>query len=76
MEEAANRMNLVILDACRNNPFNRNFRSTSQGLAQVIAPAGSFISYATAPGEVGADQDWGYCLTGVVEPDSQSTPLF
>ena len=57
MEEAANGMNLVILDACRNNPFNRNFRSTNQGLAQVIAPTGSFISYATAPGEVAADGD-------------------
>ena len=55
MDNAANGMNIVILDACRNNPFARGFRTASQGLAQVIAPAGSFISYATAPGQVAAD---------------------
>ena len=49
MQVAENGMNIVILDACRNNPFARNFRSSSRGLAQVIAPSGSFISYATAP---------------------------
>ncbi len=55
MEEADNSMNLVILDACRNNPFPQSFRSANQGLAQVNAPTGSFISYATAPGQVAAD---------------------
>jgi hypothetical protein len=55
MEVAGNGMNIVILDACRNNPFSRSFRSSSQGLAQVVAPTGSFISYATAPGKVAAD---------------------
>ena len=55
MEVAGNGMNVVILDACRNNPFARSFRSSSRGLAQVIAPTGSFISYATAPGDVAAD---------------------
>jgi len=55
MKDAGNGMNVVILDACRNNPFARSFRSGSRGLAQVIAPAGSFISYATAPGDVAAD---------------------
>ena len=55
MQVAENGMNIVILDACRNNPFARNFRSSSRGLAQVIAPTGSFISYATAPGNVAAD---------------------
>ena len=45
MEEADNSMNLVILDACRNNPFPQSFRSANQGLAQVNAPTGSFISY-------------------------------
>lgn len=59
MEAAGNSMNLVILDACRNNPFTRSFRASSQGLAQVIAPAGSFISYATAPGQVAADGEGG-----------------
>ncbi len=55
MEVAGNGMNVVILDACRNNPFARSFRSSSRGLAQVVAPTGSFISYATAPGQVAAD---------------------
>jgi uncharacterized caspase-like protein len=50
-------MNVVVLDACRNNPFARSFRSSSRGLAQVTAPTGSFISYATAPGSVAADRD-------------------
>ncbi len=55
MASAQNAMNLVILDACRNNPFARSFRAANQGLAQVIAPSGAFISYATAPGQVAAD---------------------
>jgi hypothetical protein len=55
MQVAENGMNIVVLDACRNNPFKRSFRTASQGLAQVIAPTGTFISYATAPGSVAAD---------------------
>jgi hypothetical protein len=55
MEAAGNGMNIVILDACRNNPFARSFRSASKGLAQVSAPSGTFISYATGPGKVAAD---------------------
>ena len=49
MADAGNGMNIVILDACRNNPFARSFRSASKGLAQVSAPSGTFISYATDP---------------------------
>ena len=49
-------MNVVILDACRNNPFARSFRSNSSGLAQVIAPSGTFIAYATAPGSLASDR--------------------
>lgn len=55
MGQAQNRLNIVILDACRNNPFARSFRSYSQGLAQVNAPAGTFIAYATAPGQTASD---------------------
>jgi uncharacterized caspase-like protein len=55
MEDAGNGFNVVILDACRNNPFGRGFRSAEQGLAQVTAPTGSLIGYATAPGSVAAD---------------------
>jgi len=55
METAGNRVNIVILDACRNNPFARSYRSASSGLATVDAPLGSFIAYATAPGKVASD---------------------
>lgn len=56
MEYARNDMNIIILDACRNNPFARSFRSTTQnGLATTTAPSGTFIAYATAPGSVAAD---------------------
>ena len=55
MEDAGNGFNIVILDACRNNPFGRGFRDAQQGLAQVTAPTGSFIAYATAPGSVASD---------------------
>jgi tetratricopeptide (TPR) repeat protein len=55
MDEAQNGLNIVILDACRDNPFGRSFRSTSNGLAQVDAPTGTLIAYATAPGRVASD---------------------
>lgn len=48
-------LNIVILDACRNNPFERRFRGASGGLAQMEAPKGSLIAYATAPGKTAAD---------------------
>ncbi len=57
MEGARNPMNIVILDACRNNPFARSFRSNASGLAQMLAPTGTYIAYATAPGDVAADGD-------------------
>ncbi len=52
MEFAGNRVNFVILDACRNNPLTRSFRSPTRGLARMNAPRGSFIAYSTAPGNV------------------------
>ncbi|MBI9084218.1 MAG: SUMF1/EgtB/PvdO family nonheme iron enzyme [Desulfobacterales bacterium] len=55
MEDAQNGMNIVILDACRDNPFARSARSGSKGLARMDAPRGSIIAYATAPGAVAAD---------------------
>lgn len=48
-------LNIVILDACRNNPFERRFRSVGGGLAQMDAPKGSLVAYATAPGKTAAD---------------------
>lgn len=55
MESAKNGMNIVILDACRNNPFARSFRSAEKGLASIDAPSGTFLAYSTAPGSVASD---------------------
>ena len=55
MAAARNRLNIVILDACRNNPFARSFRSAEKGLASIDAPSGTLIAYATAPGSVASD---------------------
>src|SRR5262249_41386494 len=55
LDYARNRLNLIILDACRNNPYARGFRSAARGLARMDAPNGSLIAYATAPGVVAAD---------------------
>lgn len=55
MEAAENGLNIVILDACRNNPFTRSFRSPSPGLAPINAPSGTYIAFATAPGTTASD---------------------
>lgn len=55
LERAPSKLNLVVLDACRNNPFLRSFRGGSRGLAPVDAASGSLIAYATAPGSVASD---------------------
>jgi cyclophilin family peptidyl-prolyl cis-trans isomerase len=54
--EGSAKLNLVVLDACRNNPFgSRGLRSSLGGLAQIQAPEGTLISYATQPGSVAFD---------------------
>jgi formylglycine-generating enzyme required for sulfatase activity/uncharacterized caspase-like protein len=68
MEAAGTRLNIVILDACRNNPFGGRglavgraqdagirMRDASSGLAQMQAPSGTLISFATQPGNVAQD---------------------
>jgi len=55
MRYARNGLNIVILDACRNNPFTRSMRSVDRGLATMDVPAGILIAYSTAPGAVAAD---------------------
>jgi hypothetical protein len=57
MEAAGTKLNLVILDACRNNPFGgRSLRAIEVvGLAQMQAPEGTLISFATQPGAVAQD---------------------
>jgi hypothetical protein len=63
MAFAGSRVNIVILDSCRNNPLARDFRSvaTSEGFAEIRSkPKGTFISYSTAPGEVAVDGNDGH----------------
>ena len=67
MNESSTKVNLVILDACRNNPFaGRGLRAVSPGLATVLAPKGTLIAYSTAPGKTAADG------TGKNSPFSES----
>lgn len=56
LEDAKSQVNLVILDACRNNPFARSWRSANNGgLAAIDAPTGTVVAFATAPGKTAAD---------------------
>ena len=55
MGEAKNRVNIIILDACRNNPFVKTRSTGGGGLAQMDAPVGAIVAYATAPGSVASD---------------------
>jgi uncharacterized caspase-like protein len=55
LDSAKNPVNLVILDACRNNPFGTRLQASAKGLAQVDAPPGTLIAFATAPGSTAAD---------------------
>ncbi|MFH1873331.1 MAG: caspase family protein [Pseudomonadota bacterium] len=48
---------VIILDACRNNPFGAVYRPEQKGLSQFDAPVGSLLAYATAPGNVASDGD-------------------
>lgn len=57
METASNKTNIIILDACRDNPFERSWSRSSQGkgLAFMNAPTGTLIAYATSPGRTASD---------------------
>ena len=55
--KAGTKRNLVLLDACRDNPFRQ--AATATGLAQMDAPPGTLLAYATAPGHVADDGSLG-----------------
>lgn len=57
MDSCTNSTNIIILDACRNNPFIRawNRGPEQSGLASVYTPKGTFMAFATSPGEVAKD---------------------
>jgi uncharacterized protein (TIGR02145 family) len=64
MAFSRSQVNIIILDACRNNPFERSWsRSVSgNGLAVMVAPSGTLIAYATSPGNTASD---GYGMNGL-----------
>jgi len=78
LEDAKTRLNLVFLDACRNNPFTRSFRSYGDGLSRINAPSGTLISFATRPGSLALD---GYGRNGLYtsalleQMNKQSQPI-
>jgi hypothetical protein len=56
MEDAGNPVNIVLIDACRNNPYSRGWRDSTRGLASLsVSARGMFISFSTSPGKVAAD---------------------
>jgi uncharacterized caspase-like protein len=55
LDKAANPMNVIILDACRENPFAKDFRARAKGLSQMDAPRHTLLAYATSPGNVASD---------------------
>jgi carboxyl-terminal processing protease len=74
MQSAGNAVNLVFLDACRNNPLARTSRSATRGLARLDAPRGSFVGYSTAPGDVAADGDGANSPYALALVDELKTP--
>jgi hypothetical protein len=56
MEQGHNQTSILVLDACRNNPYERSWRGgPPRGLAPVYAPKGTIIAFATSPGELASD---------------------
>lgn len=82
MQQAVGRSFLVILDACRDDPFAGNYRPPAKGLSQFDAPSGSLLAYATAPGNVAQDGDGthglytGYLLREFAVPGARLEDAF
>lgn len=81
-KSAGNRMNIVVLDACRDNPFADGKTASGKGLAPLDAPTGTFLAYATAPGNVAQDGDGknglytGYLLQELQKPTASIENVF
>jgi hypothetical protein len=83
MGSAGNGLNLMILDACRNNPFGYGWRrGGAEGLAQMDAPTGTYIAFATAPGRTASDGPEGnglfthFLLEGLSQPGLKVEEVF
>lgn len=57
LRKAANPLNVIVLDACRDNPFGDDVRLTGRGLSQMDTPSNTLLAYATAPGSAASDGD-------------------
>jgi hypothetical protein len=83
-KSAKTRMNIVVLDACRDNPFADGKTASGKGLAPLDAPTGTFLAYATAPGNVAADGATGsknglytgYLLQELQKPNARIEDVF
>ncbi len=62
MTASHSRLNVMVLDACRNNPFESWSRSSGSGLSAVTPPNGTLVAYATSPGKTAADGSAGHGL--------------
>ncbi len=62
LRKADNPMNVIILDACRDNPFGTEVQADRKGLSQADAPTGSFLAFATAPGNTADDGEGAHGL--------------
>src|SRR5271166_4227350 len=77
MPSPGSALNIVILDACRNNPFaGRGLRDAGNGLAEMPAPRGTLISYAAQPGNVAIDGDTGHSPYTVALAEAIRNPGF
>src|SRR5262245_55250939 len=82
MEAAKNGLNILILDACRDNPFTRAFSSPNPGLAPITAPSGTYIAFASAPGTTASDGEGGKglytqeLLTNLKQPGLRLEDIF
>jgi Caspase domain len=82
LRAAGTRLNIVVLDACRDNPFGSI--SSGRGLAPLDAPSGTFLAYATAPGNVASDGTAGaahglytqHLLKELVAPNTRIEDVF
>ncbi|MCB2136504.1 MAG: caspase family protein [Rhodobacteraceae bacterium] len=78
MSSARNKTNIFILDACRNNPFEKIPDMNDNGLAEMKAPTGTFLSYSTAPGAVALDGQAGnspFSKALAVQIERQGVPI-
>lgn len=78
--QAGNRVNILVLDACRNNPYDGT--ASAKGLAQIDAVPGTFLAYATAPGNTADDGEGSnglytsYLLQELAKPVSRIEDVF